>query len=191
MTLMEHPFRPSLVCIFFAAFLCASSSLRAQKFVVYNDLEALQARIDRAGDTTLVLNFWATWCVSCVEELPCFDELLEYYGSQNVQVLLVSLDFKSQLEKKFIPFLNRQQMKSEVGLMADQDLNNWIPNFHEEWDGAIPATLVMKGKKRLFNSGKFDNLEELEAFVRPFMTDSAAIFVGKKLDCSDLSGGKK
>lgn len=191
MSLMVHPFRSSLVCAFFAVFLCASPHLRAQDFVVYDNLEQLQARISRAGDTTLVLNFWATWCKPCVEELPCFDELREYYGVKNVQIVLVSLDFKSQLEKKFIPFLNNQRLKSEVALMADQDLNAWIPMIHEEWDGAIPATLVLKGKKRRFNLGKFDNLEELETFVRPLVTDSAALFIGKKMNCDDLSGGKK
>jgi len=190
MSLMLHPFRPSLVCIIFAAFLCGSPFLRAQNFVVYNNLEQLQSRISRAGDTTLVLNFWATWCNSCVEELPCFDELREYYGSQNVQVVLVSLDFKSQLEKKFIPFLNRYRLKSEVALMADQDLNAWIPLIHEAWDGAIPATLVLKGDKRLFKLGKFEDLEELETFVRPLIKDSAA-FLGKKMNCMDLNGGKK
>jgi len=154
-------------------------------------LEQLQSRISRAGDTTLVLNFWATWCKPCVEELPCFDELREYYGAQNVQIVLVSLDFKSQLEKKFIPFLKNQRLKSEVALMADQDLNTWIPLIHEEWDGAIPATLVLKGKKRRFNLGKFENLEDLETFVRPLITDSAALYIGKKMSCEDLNGGKK
>ncbi len=191
MSLMVHPFRFSLVCLLFAAFFCGAPSVRAQDFVVYDNLEQLQSRISRAGDTTLVLNFWATWCKPCVEELPCFDELREYYGAQNVQIVLVSLDFKSQLEKKFIPFLKNQRLKSEVALMADQDLNTWIPLIHEEWDGAIPATLVLKGKKRRFNLGKFENLEDLETFVRPLITDSAALYIGKKMSCEDLNGGKK
>ena len=191
MSLMVHPSKSSLVFILFAVLLCGSLRLQAQDFVIYDNLEQLQSRINRAGDTTLVLNFWATWCKPCVEELPCFDELRAYYGAQNVQILLVSLDFKSQLEKKFIPFLKTQQLKSEVALMADQDLNTWIPLIHDEWDGAIPATLVLKGKKRRFNLGKFENLEDLELFVRPLVTDSATLFLGKKLTCDDLLGGKK
>jgi thiol-disulfide isomerase/thioredoxin len=191
MALMAHPFRFSLVLLFGAVFLCAGSRLGAQDFVIYDNLDQLQSRINRAGDTTIVVNFWATWCKPCVEELPCFDELRERYAAHNVQVLLVSLDFKSQLEKKFIPFLKNQRIKSEVALMADQDLNAWIPALYEEWDGAIPATFVIKGKKKQFNLGKFESLEDLENFVRPFVSDSAAIFIGKKMNCEDLSGGKK
>lgn len=188
---MAHPFRHSLVSLICAVFLCASPALRAQDFVIYENLEALQSRISRAGDTAIVVNFWATWCKPCVEELPCFDELFELYGSHNVQILLVSLDFKSQLEKKFIPFLNTHQLKPEVALMADQDLNAWIPAISEEWDGAIPATLVFKGKKSRFKLGKFDNIEDLENFVRPFVSDSAAQIIAKKKVGLDFCGGKK
>jgi thiol-disulfide isomerase/thioredoxin len=191
MSLMAYPFRPRLVILLFVVICCGGSRLRAQDFVIYDNIGQLQSRINRAGDTTLVLNFWATWCKPCVEELPCFDELSEYYGPQNIQVVLVSLDFKSQLEKKFIPFLKNQHLKSEVALMADQDFNTWIPLIYNEWDGAIPATLVLKGKKLKFNLGSFENFEDLESFVRPLVSDSAAIFIGEKVTCGDLSVGKK
>lgn len=191
MSLMVHPVRLSLVCFLFAVSLCKSTSLRAQDFVIYNNIEELQARIARAGDTTILINFWATWCSACVEELPCFDEIREYYGSKDLQVVLISLDFKSQLEKKFIPFLAKQKIKAEVGIMADQDLDGWIPQIYDAWDGALPATLLIKGKKQRFRLGKFEDIEDLEFFVRPFVTNSAAIFNDHPYDSKDLNGGKK
>ena len=190
MSLMVHPFRPSLVCIICAAFLCATPQLRSQNPVVYDNLEQLQSRINQAGDTTLVLNFWATWCVPCVEELPYFDDLREHYGAKNVQIVLVSLNFKSDLENKVIPFVNRQHVKSEVARMADQDLNAWIPMIHNDWDGAIPATLVLQGDNRLFKPGKFENLAELDTFARPLIMESAS-YTGKKVTGADVSNGKK
>jgi thiol-disulfide isomerase/thioredoxin len=154
--------------------LLGSPAAFGQAFTVYDSMPQLEERIEKAGDATLVINFWATWCKPCIEELPCFEELRNRYADQNVQVILVSLDFKSQLEKKFIPFLRERQFKSEVVLFADQDANNWIPRVNEEWDGAIPATVIIKGKKRNFNLGKFDNYADLETFVRPFLADAAA-----------------
>ncbi|MBL7827289.1 MAG: redoxin domain-containing protein [Saprospiraceae bacterium] len=141
----------------------------AQNYSLYDNIEQLQARIKQAGNSTIVINFWATWCKPCVEELPCFEEFREKYAHQDIQVLLVSLDFRSQLEKKFIPFLNNQRLRSEVVLLADQDVNTWIPKIYEDWDGAIPATLVLKGDKRKFSLGKFDSLEDLHDFVQPFL----------------------
>ena len=141
------------------------------RYTIYDSLSQLQARMAQAGDnTTLIINFWATWCKPCVEELVWFEKLNEQYGGEKkVQVLLVSLDFKSQLKKRFEPFLLEKQLKSEVILFADQDANNWIPVIHEQWDGAIPATLVVRGKARLFHLGKFARYEDLENFVQPFL----------------------
>lgn len=151
-------------------FLCAFRAPSfAQDFALYESVDQLQTRIKQAGNATIVVNFWATWCKPCVEELPCFEELQQQYAHQGVQVLLVSLDFRSQLEKKFIPFLRNQRLQSEVALLADQDVNTWIPKLYADWDGAIPATLVFRGDKRKFSLGKFDSLEELHAFVQPFL----------------------
>ena len=143
----------------------------------------LESRIENAKDTTLVINFWATWCKPCIEELPCFEELRERYNGQNVLVILVSLDFKSQLEKKFIPFLKEKQFKSEVVLFADQDANTWIPKISQEWDGAIPATVIIKGQQRKFNLGKFANYTELETFVRPFLADVSVLKDSSQYPC--------
>lgn len=40
----------------------------------------------------VVLNFWATWCVPCKEEMPFFVEAQRKYGQRNVVILAASLD---------------------------------------------------------------------------------------------------
>ncbi|MCA0238450.1 MAG: TlpA family protein disulfide reductase [Bacteroidetes bacterium] len=163
---------------------CLSNySATGQSFAIYDSMPQLESRIENAKDTTLVINFWATWCKPCIEELPCFEELRERYNGQNVLVILVSLDFKSQLEKKFIPFLKEKQFKSEVVLFADQDANTWIPKISQEWDGAIPATVIIKGQQRKFNLGKFANYTELETFVRPFLADVSVLKDSSQYPC--------
>jgi thiol-disulfide isomerase/thioredoxin len=151
-----------------------SASTHAQDYKIYDSLPQLEARIRQAGDTTLIINFWATWCKPCVEELPSFEEMRKRYSDQKVKIILVSLDFKSQMEKKFLPFLRNQKLACEVVLFADQDMNNWIPALEEDWDGAIPATLVFSGEKRGFNLGKFEDYGELETFVRPYLGEVRA-----------------
>jgi thiol-disulfide isomerase/thioredoxin len=163
-----HPYRFFRFAVLLLPLLASCRSM-AQQYVIYDSLPQLEERIRKAGKDVLVVNFWATWCPPCVEELPYFEELREQYAAQNVQVVLVSLDFKSQLEKKFVPFLNKQQLKSEVILFADQDANTWIPRLSETWDGGVPATIVFQGNKTIFHQGKFENTAELEAFVRPLL----------------------
>lgn len=151
-----------------------ATELSAQNFAVYDSFPQLEARIQQAGNATLVINFWATWCAPCVEELPHFEALSKRFPNQEVQVLLVSLDFKSQLEKRFVPFLKRNNLQSEIILFADQDANTWIPRIYEEWDGAIPATLVLQGNTQSFHAGKFESAEDLENFISPFVGASYA-----------------
>jgi thiol-disulfide isomerase/thioredoxin len=149
------------------------SYAQTAKLVVYDSLPQLEERIKQAGDATLVINFWATWCKPCIEELPCFEQLRARYADQNVQVILVSLDFKSHIEKKLIPFLKIQKFQSEVVLLADQDVNTWIPKIYEDWDGAIPATLVVKNGQKHFSLGQFQKYTDLESFVKPYLTNNA------------------
>lgn len=139
-------------------------------YTIFDSLSQLQARIQQiALDKVVVVNFWATWCKPCVEELAYFEQLDKAYSQQNVEVLLVSLDFKSQLQKKFEPFLLEHKLLSEVILFADKNANAWIPAIHEQWDGAIPATLVLRGKTRMFHLGQFAKYKDLEDFVLPFV----------------------
>jgi thiol-disulfide isomerase/thioredoxin len=174
-----HPYRLFRLAALLLPLL-ASGRLAAQQYVIFDSLPQLEERIRKAGKDVIVVNFWATWCPPCVEELPYFEALRERYAAQNVQVLLVSLDFKSQLDKKFIPFLEKQQLKSEVVLFADQDANTWIPRLSESWDGGVPATIVFQGSKTLFQQGKFENLAELEAFVRPLLKGVNAPAISSK-----------
>lgn len=163
---MRNLFLVSLVCIFGSCRLCG------QAYSVYDDFSKLEARIQKltsSNNTTLVINFWATWCGPCVEELPCFEELHDKYAGTNFKVLLVSLDFKSRLEKQFIPFLKKRQMKPEVILLADQDADSWIPKVHKDWEGTLPATVIIRGGQKALHAEQFETFDELEAFVLSFL----------------------
>jgi len=50
----------------------------------------------------VVLNFWATYCAPCVEEMPSLNKLQKYIESRNAVVLGVSVDEDSDAYQKFI-----------------------------------------------------------------------------------------
>ena len=133
----------------------------------YNELKPLLNKID---NKTYVINFWATWCAPCVKELPAFERLKEQYAEMNVEVLLVSLDFPKQKEKKLIPFINRRKIQSKVVLLDDVNEDYWIKEINDQWSGAIPATLIYNTNSRKFYEQSFDytTLEnELKTFLNP------------------------
>ncbi|WP_241686592.1 TlpA disulfide reductase family protein [Flavobacterium sp. YO12] len=71
-------------------------------------IDQLNERIEKGKDSTYVVNFWATWCVPCIKELPHFEKLSAEHKSDKLAVLLVSLDFKSKLNSNVIPFVKRK-----------------------------------------------------------------------------------
>ncbi|MES2139903.1 MAG: TlpA disulfide reductase family protein [Bacteroidota bacterium] len=109
----------------------------------------LEKRIRNNSDTTYIVNFWATWCVPCVKELPDFDSINTTYINKKVKVILVSLDFKEDLKIKLMPFMLAKKIRSEVVLLDELNANYFIPKVSDEWTGAIPATLVINNQKKL------------------------------------------
>ena len=114
------------------------------------DAEELIALTTQAGDTTYVINFWATWCSPCVKEIGYFEKLHQEYKNQKLKVILVSLDFPNQVDRRVIPFLEEKGISAEVKIMTDTDYNSWIDRVDPSWSGAIPATLIYQGDRRLF-----------------------------------------
>ena len=103
-----------------------------------------------SNDTTYVLNFWATWCSPCVKEIAIFEKLHKDMAQSKLKVILVSLDFVNQLERRVIPFLEEKGITAEVRIMTDTDYNAWIDRVDPKWTGAIPATLIYNKDRRTF-----------------------------------------
>ena len=107
------------------------------------DFDGLYNKIDLSIDKTYVIIFWATWCAPCIKELPYFEQVNKEYKNKNTEVILVSLDFPSQIESKLKPYLKKNNIKSSVILLDDSKMNIWIPKVSPDWDGGIPATLIV------------------------------------------------
>lgn len=132
-------------------------SVNAQvKLLTLNELDK---RIANGKDTTYVINFWATWCSPCVAELPNFEKLRLANIKKPVKVILVSLDFKSKLQKEVIPFVQRNQINAEVYLLNEPGQQQYTERIDKKWSGAIPATLFVNKKSRQLYEKEFTEAE--------------------------------
>jgi cytochrome c biogenesis protein CcmG, thiol:disulfide interchange protein DsbE len=75
----------------------------APSFSVTTDQGRTVTRSDFGGKV-LVLNFWATWCGPCLQELPSLDQFARHFQNQGVTVLAVSVD---RNEKRYKDLLNQ------------------------------------------------------------------------------------
>ena len=56
------------------------------------DLQGNSVRLSSLRGKAVVLNFWASWCAPCIEEIPWLVEMQKRYGGQGLQIVGVSVD---------------------------------------------------------------------------------------------------
>jgi thiol-disulfide isomerase/thioredoxin len=111
--------------------------------------EQYRARVVAAKKGRVVLvNFWATWCDPCREEMPALVSAAKGFSSKDVAVELVSTDSlkKTPDVQKFlasekIPFICWQ--------VKSPDPQRFIDAVDKSWNGAVPYTLVYDRKGEL------------------------------------------
>lgn len=100
----------------------------------------------------LLLNFWATWCPPCVEELPMIDRFFRDQAVNGWQVVGLAIDQPSAVRK----FLERTPVSFPNGMagLHGTDLVKTLGNT----SGGLPFTLVLdaKGKVVARKMGKIE-----------------------------------
>lgn len=81
------------------------SSLQAKTLAdfelpIYNEKKTF--KLSEQKGKTVVLNFWATWCISCVKEIPELNDLKNKYPGQNYIFVGISAGDTTMQIKKFL-----------------------------------------------------------------------------------------
>jgi thiol-disulfide isomerase/thioredoxin len=96
--------------------------------------------------TPLVINFWATYCVPCIEEIPYFQQEVKKYEKAGVKLLLVSLDMKSYYPEKVSAFVKKKKFTAPMVWLNETDADYFCPRVDPKWSGSLPATLFINNK---------------------------------------------
>ncbi len=147
------------------ALIISASALKGQNVPVMN-FNQMEPLLRVKNDTVYMINFWATWCTPCVEEMPDILKFSEEMKNRKFRLILVSMDNPDHLESRVKPFIRRFEIKDRVILLDDPDANSWIEKVHPDWMGSIPATLFFSGDFRTLHVDKID-YEGLKKIVEP------------------------
>lgn len=132
-----------VLAIVFAAFLYTIHDLFEQRIVEAGDSAPKFSITTESGNRItnsefggrlLVLNFWATWCPPCIEEMPSLNEFARTMQPQGVVVLGVSID---RNEKAYKTFLERNQLALQVARDPEENISSSYGTF--KW----PETYVI------------------------------------------------
>jgi cytochrome c biogenesis protein CcmG/thiol:disulfide interchange protein DsbE len=100
-----------------------SSALRPAPDFSLTDLSGRNFRLSDYQGKVVVLDFWATWCDTCKQEIPHFIALQNKYGSQGLQVLGISMDddeppvrqFQQQFQMNYPVALGNPKLADRYG----------------------------------------------------------------------------
>jgi len=98
--------------------MAAGDELKAMIPINLQDFDGKKVSSDKFKGKILVVDFWATWCVPCIAEVPKYNKLQQKYADQGVEVIGVAL--ASGDAKDIKPFVSKHQMKYTV-LIGDDD----------------------------------------------------------------------
>lgn len=119
-------------------------------FVGLNELQAELAKLRGRG---VLLDFWATWCVPCVAELPDVIAVAHEYESRGGSVLLVSYDLmvpgvtRESVRAQVEAFVSKKKIDVPVLIYDAPDYDTIDARF--ELPGEIPVTLAIDGQGRI------------------------------------------
>ena len=128
-----------LIVSLFATLICFSQRVGSVKIM---ELEKIIAE----SKTPLIINFWATWCKPCIEELPYFEDEVTKYRKDSVELLLVSLDFKEAFPQAISTFAEKRKVKGQIFWLDETNADYFCPLVSPDWSGSIPATLFVNKK---------------------------------------------
>lgn len=89
----------------------------------------------------LLVNFWATWCLPCREEMPRLVAAAKTFSSKELAVVLVATD--TPKTARGVPkFLAEVKAPFVCWQVKSRDPQPFIDAVDKTWDGTLPYTLV-------------------------------------------------
>jgi thiol-disulfide isomerase/thioredoxin len=116
---MKHSLRAVTVLLICCAGVVAQAK-RAPN-IELKDLKGSTQKLSSLRGSIVVLNFWATWCGPCKEELPLLSKLTQQYAGKNIRFVAASINAPKE-RAKVDEFLGRNPVAMDVWVGADLDM---------------------------------------------------------------------
>ena len=110
---------------------------------IFPDVNGHSQSIKQWPNQVLVINFWATWCPPCLDELPDFNRLQLQYQDSGVQFIGVALDEAQAVSAAITRFniVYPQFIAGDAGINLSKSLGND--------SGAVPFTILVDAQGRV------------------------------------------
>lgn len=153
------------LAIFLTVLLFGCSQPKEQELMVDTNATELVSQIESyKGEKPVLVNFWATWCIPCIEEFPYIMKLKENY-SDEFELIFVSGDFEEAKEEAK-EFLKEQNVNFTTYYKTGKD-NEFIQTVSDKWSGALPYTVIYSKDGSI--SAEWEGKAEYEKFEQELL----------------------
>lgn len=145
--------------------LAIAAGLAAQPRLVPLDVAGYRKLLAAHKGKIVVVDFWATWCAPCLEELPQLVQLQRRLGGK-FQLVTISADEPEQ-EADAVKLLAKFGVPPPAYIKRSGDDDAFIRSVDPAWSGALPALFVYdrQGRKVLSFIGEAE-ISAVEAAIR-------------------------
>jgi len=136
-----------------AAWLCLVATASAAEPLTPVDAAGLRAELDALNGRVVLVNFWATWCRSCLEEIPALMELdaefrekgfsLVAVSQKGFSLVAVSLDEPDSGDTLVRPFMDKWFPGFTSYLSVERDMDDMVSVVDPAWDEILPTSYLI------------------------------------------------
>tara|TARA_B100001094_G_C18156037_1_gene786492 strand:+ start:921 stop:1475 length:555 start_codon:yes stop_codon:yes gene_type:complete len=110
---------------------------------------------DHRGSRFTIINFWATWCAPCVEEMPMFSDFHSENETKGIKVIALAVDNKKQI----LTFLKKKELNQPILIVGPEGSD--LASFLGSERNALPFTALIGPNNNLLKT-KMGKISENE-----------------------------
>ncbi len=135
---------------------------RKIRYDVFEDM------LDIDDDVLYIYNFWSADCASCLEQMSCFEKIVQEIDNKKVQLVFVNMDSAKELDEKVTPVVNKMGLSAKTVILDVAKPEMVYDVIDPDWKGQLPATLFVDNSTEtwLFYQKKY-SFDELRAQIQP------------------------
>lgn len=137
---MRKALRTLLCCVLLAT----SGAATADQLTAVDaaGLSDILTAVRAEGDPVVLVNFWATWCQPCREEIPIFLDLQKKYAEQGFLLIAVSLDEAETMDSDVRPFMQKWFPDFNSYISMEYDMDDMVSVVDNGWNEVLPTSYL-------------------------------------------------